>query len=160
MCPLVHQLLTRKDPARVLANRFTKSPDQFVPNTLSDDPLSSIQIDETGPLRITNASGTTKIYVLIVIEVVTHQVYLIAMKEQTTVSFIQSLEVLQQLRGKLGKIIVDLHSSHLNLEMDEKVKEGGVLCVSPTLMDILQKGNHNLLASQSVSVLLAEGKNH
>ena len=138
MCPMISQLLVKKDPARILANRLFKSPDHFVFNTLSDDPLKCIQIDETGPLRISNASGTTKIYVLVAVEVVTRQVHLISMKDQMTASFIQSLEILQNLWGKLSKVIVDLHSSHLNLETGEQEKESGIKCVSPTLMDILK----------------------
>ena len=93
---MVHQLLTRKDPAKILAERLTKSPDQFVADTLSSDPLSIIQIDEMGPLWITNAGCSTKIYILVAVEVVTHQIYLLSLKEQMTVSFIQTLEVLQQ----------------------------------------------------------------
>ena len=97
MCPLVHQLLTRKEPARILADRLTMGPDSFIATTLSSDPLQILQIDETGPYHIVNEAGSTKVYILVGAEVVTHQVYLLSLKEQMTLSFIQSLEILQQL---------------------------------------------------------------
>ena len=61
MCPLIHQLLAKKDPAQILANHLIKSPDHFVVNTLSNDPLQVIQLDKTGPIKISNAAGITKI---------------------------------------------------------------------------------------------------
>ena len=61
MCPLIHQLLAKKYPARILANCHIKSPNHFVLNTLSNDPLQVIQLDKTGPIKISNAAGITKI---------------------------------------------------------------------------------------------------
>ena len=111
-----------------------------------------------GPLKIMNTGGSTKIYILIAVEVCTCQVYLLSLKEQMTIAFIQTLEILQQLRGKLSKVEVDLHSSHLNLETEEQEKPEGVVCVCPTLLNILKRGQHNLLASRGISVTLSEGK--
>ena len=48
MCPLIQGLLAKKDPACILANCLTRSPDHFVANTLSNDPLCVIQLYETG----------------------------------------------------------------------------------------------------------------
>ena len=161
LCPLVHKLLTRKEPARILADRLTKGPDRFISSTLSDDLLQILQVDKMGLHYIVNELGSTKVFIIVACEVVTRQVYLISMREQSTVAFIQSLEILQQLRGKLSKVIVDLHPAHLNLESNvNKNDEQGAICVSPTLIQSIKSGETNLLNSKGISIILAQGKNH
>ena len=72
----------------------------------------------------------------------------------------QSLEILQNQRGQLCKIVVDLHPSHINLETNELSKDGSVQCVSQTLLNILKKGESNILSSRGISVILADGVRH
>ena len=158
LCPLVNKLLTSKVPARILAARLTKGPDHYISSTLSDDPMEILHLDEGGPYFIVNDQGSTKVFIIVVCEVVTRQVHLISMHEQSTISFIQCLEILQQQRGKLSKVIVDLHPAHINLESNINENEQQVKCVSPTLIKCIKNGQTNLLNSKGISIILAQGK--
>ena len=96
LCPLVSLVLTGKSPARDLANKLTRGPDEFVPSALSHDPLSVIQCDEAGPFYLgKQGCGFVKVWVLVAVEIVTRLIYFIPLKRQDTVSFIMALEILQ-----------------------------------------------------------------
>ena len=74
-----------------MADRFLKRPEDFIPHTLSKDPLQCMQLDEIGPLFLGNQNGYIKMWVLIGVEIVTRQIHLVPMKFQDTISFITAL---------------------------------------------------------------------
>jgi len=78
--PLVHLILNNKNPARKLANSLVKGPDEFVPLSLFDQPLSLIQIDETGPIYLGKDRYFVKVWILLAVEMVTRLVYLVPLK--------------------------------------------------------------------------------
>ena len=89
----------------------------FIAQALSDDPLSTVQADECGPIHIGNPTlGYVKVWVLIAVECVTRKIYLIPMKTTSTQQFLMSLEILQSRRGHITKLVVDNHTSHSGLE--------------------------------------------
>ena len=116
LCPLVHLVLNNNNPARKLANSLVKGPDEFVPLSLSDQPLSVIQIDETGPIYLGKDGYFIKVWVLLAVEIVTRLVYLVPLKSQGTVDLIKALDILQNRRGKLSRIVVDQLTGHVALK--------------------------------------------
>lgn len=138
-------------------------PDEFVPGTFHDNPLEAVQIDEMGPLYIRNETGKFKFWLIICIEIVTRQVYLVPMRTQSTVHFIMALEILQSRRGKLCKIVLDAHSSHAPLVTGELVagETGEIyLARSNTLNEILARGQSNILQSSGITVIVAPANRH
>ena len=77
-----------------------KGPDEFVPLSLSDQPLSVIQIDETGPIYLRKDGYFVKVWILLALEIVTRLVYLIPLKSQGTIDHIKALDILHTRRGK------------------------------------------------------------
>ena len=106
-CPLVHLVLNNNNTSRKLANSLVKGPDEFVPLSLSDQPLSVIQIDETGPIYLGKVGYFVKVWILLAVEIVTRLVYLVLLKSQGTIDLIKALEILQKRRGKISRIVVD-----------------------------------------------------
>ena len=113
LCPLVHLVLNNNNPAKKLANSLLKGPDEFVPLSLSDQPLSVIQIDETGPLFLGKDGFYVKVWILIAVEIVTRLVYIILLKSQGTTDLIKALDILQNRRGKISRIVVDQLTGHV-----------------------------------------------
>ena len=87
-----------------------------MPLSLSDQPLSVIQIDETGPLYLGKDGFYVKVWVLIAVEIVTRLVYLIPLKSQGTTDLIKALDILQNRRGKISRIVVDQLTGHVALK--------------------------------------------
>ena len=143
MCPRIKCILNKVNPAKVLADRFLRGPDDFVVATLSDNPLAVVQINEMGPLFIGTAiTGITKLWLLICVEIVTREIHILPMQFQDTVSFIECIEILQARRGKVAKIILDAHLAHGNLRTPD---QGKINCLSPTLKRIINSTQTNEL---------------
>ena len=92
---------------------------------MSQDPLSHVILDETGPIFFSDTESETSdlylsAYLLICIELVTYRTHLIIMKDMTTRSVIQALETLQQLRGALMNVVLDAHKSHISVLADKE----------------------------------------
>merc|ERR1712105_245486 len=104
LCSLVHLILNNTNLARKLANYLQKGPDEFVPLSLSDQPLSVIQIDETGPIYLGKDGYFVKVWILLAVEIVTRLEYLVPLKSQGTVDLIKALDILQTRRGRLSRI--------------------------------------------------------
>ena len=49
-CPIIKTVLTKTNPAKMLADQFLRGPEDLIPATLSKDPLTVLQVDELGPL--------------------------------------------------------------------------------------------------------------
>ena len=123
--------------------------------------MAVVQLDEVGPVYLGNSQGSAKVWILVAVEVVTRLVHLISMKNQSTISFIASLEILQSRRGCLTKIVVDAHSSHGPLETPETTRQAMHLeSKSETLQGILQNNERNVLQDAGISVVIAEGLRH
>ena len=65
LCPLVKAVLSKDNPAQKLANRF------YYICSLSSNPLETAQLDELGPWYIQNEYGQEKVWILVLIEIVT-----------------------------------------------------------------------------------------
>ena len=55
-------------------------------------------------------------WVLLAVEIVTRLVYLVPLKSQGTVDLIKALDILQNRRGKLSRIVVDQLTGHVALK--------------------------------------------
>ena len=109
LCPIIKSILNKNNPAKLLADKFLRGPDDFISHTLSKSPLDCLQLDEIGPLFLGNRNGFTKIWVLIGVEIVTHLIHLVPMQAQNTISFISSLDILRARRGCMATIVIDAH---------------------------------------------------
>ena len=132
-CPLVKAVLSHTNPVQLLANRFYRGPDDFVASVLSQNPLAVSQLDEIGPWYIENEQRSVKVWVLILIEIVTRKVYLVPMQFPNTIRFIKALEILQSRRGRMTKIIIDQHPAHLLLGSKKPTSETTLTGVPDTL---------------------------
>ena len=115
--------------------------DEFVPLSLSDQPLSVIQIDETGPIYLGKDGYFVKVWILLAVEIVTRLVYLVPLKSQGTLDLITALDILQTRRGRLSRIVVDQLTGHVALKpkYNQNIKPT-VKNVSPTLKKTLNNG--------------------
>ena len=96
-CPMLKMVMNLRMPAVRLLNHLRKGPDSFIPLSLSENPMSVVQMDELGPLHIGEAGKVTvKVWLMICIEVVMREVHLCVMRHQSTPSFIRTLEILRQ----------------------------------------------------------------
>ena len=153
-------VLSRINPIERLANRFYRGPNDYLASTLSQNPLAISQLDEIGPWFIENNQGSVKVWVLILIEIITRKIYLLPMQHPDTVSFIRALEILQSRRSRMTKIIIDQHPVHLLL-VSEKPTTGTTLRGVPdTLYRALSKGDQALLEKHGIGVIIADGNQH
>jgi hypothetical protein len=83
--------------------------DYTINEIFSKDPLSAVCIDETGPVRFQDGG---KGLAMMVVEVVTKRVHLIAMSGTSTEELVNVLERLQARRGGLRTVILDAHPTH------------------------------------------------
>ena len=161
MCPLIRMGQTAKDPARILADRLTRGADDFVTQAISEDPLSTLQADEAGPILIGNTTiGYVKVWILVAVECVTRKIHLIPLKTTSTEQFLVSLEILQSRRGHITKLVVDNHTSHSGLQG----KQDPVRSISKTLQNMVDgDGEGNLkraLHQRGIFIAVAESKRH
>ena len=70
LCPIIKTVLTKTNPAKMLADRFLRGPEDFIPATLNKDPLAILQVNELGPLYLGNRNGYIKVWVLIAVKIV------------------------------------------------------------------------------------------
>ena len=61
MCPIIQTILTKSNPAQMLADKFLRGPNDFLSQTLSENPLQCMQVDEIGLLFLGNQNGFTNI---------------------------------------------------------------------------------------------------
>ena len=114
--------------------------------------MSLVQIDEMGPIFIGNVTdGTVKIWVMICVEVVTRQIHLCMLKDQSTPSFIQTLEILQNKCGQLSTIILDHASTHCTVHKEH---------CSNTVNKIVNSDGKDRLAKSDIHFVIAESKRH
>ena len=71
LCPLTKTILTKRNPAETLVDRFLRGPSDLVKVVLDVNPLSIVQIDESGHMFLGNRNGYTKIWLLVSVELVT-----------------------------------------------------------------------------------------
>ena len=110
--------------------------------------MSVVQIDEMGPIHIGNEIyGTVKIWLIICVEVVTRQIHLCTLKDQSTSSFIQTLEILQNKRGQFSTIILDHASAHCTVHNKH---------CSNTLNKILNSDGKDMLEKSNIHFIIAE----
>ena len=101
------------------------SPDDLLAATVSQDPLSHLICDETGPIFYENPNTKGKYlsaHILIGVELVTYRTHLVVINSMSAVDVIKGLEILQNLRGSLINIIMDHHSSHVALLRDSPTR--------------------------------------
>ena len=154
----------KKHPARMLADCFTKAPDDYVALATSKNPMSLVQVDETGPIVISTEAGDKEVYLLCCVELVTRKAYIIPQQAMDTTSFLQSLEILNNRRGIMTHIVVDKATSHENIANNPNaidIEPGlKVTKLTPTLHDLLRKKDQNFLSERGITVVIADGKNH
>ena len=153
-------VLAKENPATKLANRFFHGPKDFIANTLGPDPLQTVQIDELSPWWVTDKAQQYKVWVLLLVEVVTRKIYLVPLEAQNTVSFIMALEILQSRCGHLSKIVLDAHTSHAVFETEQLDPDMTVTGVSATLLKSLNDSDRNVLETHSISIIIADGTRH
>jgi hypothetical protein len=119
-CPscIIQHAAMRKQSDAVQA----PGPDYTVRETLQDDPLSVVIIDETGPTKFTN--GETG-YGLMVVELMSGRVILLGIPSTKTVDLVDALERLQAIRGGLQTIILDAAPSHQVIANATSTTSGG-----------------------------------
>ena len=81
------------------------------------------------------------------------RIYLVSLEHQDTKSFVMALEILQARRGRLSKIVLDAHTSHMifhTKELDQSVPLKGI---STTLVDALAKGDSGLLQKHGLCIV-------
>ena len=83
--------------------------DYVVKEVLSNNPLSSIIIDETGPIIMENGE---KVCALMCTELMSGRTILLGMNSNKTVDLIDTLERLQAVRGGMETVILDPAPSH------------------------------------------------
>ena len=111
-----------------------------MPLALSNEPLAVIQIDETGPVFLGRDGHYVKVWILIAVEVVTRLVYLIPLKSQGTTDLVMTLDISQNGRGRLSRIVVDQLTTHAALKTNNTHGlQPSVKNVSPTLRDITKR---------------------
>ena len=59
LCPLIKTILTKKNPAEKLADRYLRGPSDLVQAILDVDPMSIMQIDKSGSMFLGNQNGYT-----------------------------------------------------------------------------------------------------
>ena len=69
-------------------------------------------MDESGPYQISNESGSTTIYILHAIELVTKKTFFIPLQSTRTQHIIMALDILRNRRGPINTTILDDHPSH------------------------------------------------
>jgi hypothetical protein len=75
----------------------------------NEDPMSCVIIDETGPCLLANRK---KVCALMVVELVTGRVTLLAMNSTNTEDLVRTLSRLQAIRGGLSTVVLDAAASH------------------------------------------------
>ena len=83
--------------------------DYTVRETLSQDPMAVIIIDETGPVTFVRGGGGCA---LMVVELVSGRIHLLGMTSNKTNDLVKTLERLQAIRGGINTIILDAAPSH------------------------------------------------
>ena len=128
-----------------------------MPLSLSDQPLSVIQIDETGPIYLGKDGYFVKVWILLAVEIVTRLVYLVPLKSQRTVDLITALDILQTRRGRLSRIVVDQLTGHVALKpkYNKNIKPT-VKNVSPTLKETINSGLGHLITNLGFQITIAE----
>ena len=59
------------------------------------------------------------------------------------------------------KLVIDAHSSHTNLESGQPPDDNLTLkCVSETLINIVKKGETNILYRHGITIIIANGVHH
>ena len=96
--------------------------DFTVLETLQEDPQSVVIIDETGWIKFKNGKGG---YGLMVVELMSGRVILLAIPSTGTADLVDALERLQSIRGAAATIILDPASSHDRIaNMSALTREG------------------------------------
>ena len=100
-------------------------------------------------------------WVLLAVEIVTRLVYLVPLKSQGTVDLIKALDILQNRRGKLSRIVVDQLTGHVALKpkYNQNIKPT-VKNVSPTLKETINNGLGHLITNLGFQITIAEGQRH
>ena len=94
-------------------------PDDLLSATVSQNPLSHLIIDETGPVFYADPSAADKFFsahILVGVELVTYRTHLVVINSMATIDVIRGLEMFQNLRGSLINVIMDHHSSHVAIQ--------------------------------------------
>ena len=154
MCPLLRVGWTAKDPAHMLANRLTRVTNDFIAQTLSDDPLSTVSTDEVRPFHI-------KIWVAVAVKCVTCKIYLIPMKTTSTEQFLMTLEIPQSRCGHITKLVVDNHTSNSGLRSKGTELLRSVSTILQKMVDgDADNDQKKVLEEKGIYIAVAESKCH
>ena len=96
--------------------------DYTVRSSLGDNPMNLVCMDETGPIKLQNKKT---VHGLIVVEVVTGRVIILAIPDTTTATLLAALLRLQALRGGLNTVIMDPLPSHQVIANASSVASSG-----------------------------------
>ena len=114
--------------------------------------MSVVQMDELGPLHIGEASKVTvKVWLMICIEVVTREVHLCVMRDQSTPSFIRTLEILQAKCGLYTTIVLNHASAHCTVHKRH---------CAPTINRIVNSDDIDVLPPHGIKFVIAESNRH
>merc|ERR1711867_211883 len=134
-------------------------PDDFIANTIHQNPIKIVSLDEAGPFYLLNSQGEhDKTYILVCVELLTYKCQLIPLPRLGTLSFIRALEILQSLRGQMTTIILDDASFHNPLRQSDNADKDEFR--KSALQGLLDNGHHSELHKSGIDIVITSLKRH
>jgi hypothetical protein len=105
---------------KMIRHQAIFGPDSTVKHITSDEILSMVVIDQTGPFGIRTGSG--KFHILMCVELVTRRCHLIPIRSMSVHSIIMGLQILCARRGGWKTLVADEATAHRALATESTMK--------------------------------------
>ena len=161
-CYRAKYIMSARSPLETILYKC-RGPDDFIPHSLSRDPLSLIVLDEVGPFYIDYEGARCKVWCLLAVELITNKVHILPLQRQNAASLVAALEQLQAIRGRYSSIVLDKHSSHLmfgNQPNVAKVAAGVRYNKNSALRNLFRKKMQAHLGAAGITVVISAGGYH